>query len=162
MGFKLRFCSKELQFKENKFPIFYWLFFLSKRSYLFQKIFTIILLLIIKKEIPFLIIESIFNIFDYMLPDLIKRCIMHYEYLKALSSQRQFLANPLKMMKNTLYFILKALLVLKIFKFMSWRFGHVENSLIRKIRKRKNFKIHDFKTWLTNNCNTHINQYLKQ
>ena len=50
-----------------------------------------------------------------MLPDLIKRCIMHYEYLKgALSSQRQFLANPMKMMKSTLYFILKALLVLKI------------------------------------------------
>ena len=40
---------------------------------------------------PFLTIESIFNIFDYMLPDLIKRCIMHYEYLKgALSSQTVF------------------------------------------------------------------------
>ena len=28
-------------------------------------------------------------------------------------------------MKNALYFILKALFVLKIFKFLSWLFGHV-------------------------------------
>ena len=33
--------------------------------------------------------------------------------------------SPLRMMKNTFYFILKALLVLKIFKFLSWLFGHV-------------------------------------
>ena len=32
---------------------------------------------------------------------------------------------PFKIMKNALYFILKALLVLKIFKFLSRRFGHV-------------------------------------
>ena len=32
---------------------------------------------------------------------------------------------PLKMMKNAFYFILKALFVLKIFKFMSQHFGHV-------------------------------------
>ena len=33
---------------------------------------------------------------------------------------------PLKMMKNAFYFILKALSALKIFKFLSWIFGHVE------------------------------------
>ena len=33
--------------------------------------------------------------------------------------------SPLKMMKNAFYFILKALLVLKIFKFLSLFFGHV-------------------------------------
>ena len=33
--------------------------------------------------------------------------------------------SPLKMMKNTFYFILKALFVLKIFKFLSGLFGHV-------------------------------------
>ena len=33
--------------------------------------------------------------------------------------------SPLKMMKNALYFILKALFVLKIFKFLSRLFGHV-------------------------------------
>ena len=33
-----------------------------------------------------------------------------------------------KIMKNTFYFILKALFVLKIFKFLSWLFGHVEKT----------------------------------
>ena len=39
----------------------------------------------------------------------------------ALSGLRDFLAieRPLKMMKNTFYFTLKALFVLKIFKFLS-------------------------------------------
>ena len=35
---------------------------------------------------------------------------------------------PLKMMKNTFYFVLKALVILKIFKFMYWLFGHVEKT----------------------------------
>ena len=33
--------------------------------------------------------------------------------------------SPLQMMKNAFYFILKALFVLKVFKFLSWFFGHV-------------------------------------
>ena len=39
-------------------------------------------------------------------------------------------------MKNAFYFILKALFVLKIFRFLSWLFGHVgfKKDLIRKIR----------------------------
>ena len=37
-----------------------------------------------------------------------------------------FNESPLKMMKNAFCFIVKALFVLKIFKFLSWRFGHVE------------------------------------
>ena len=32
------------------------------------------------------------------------------------------------MMKNAFYFTLKALFVLKIFKFLSWLFGHVEKT----------------------------------
>ena len=36
-----------------------------------------------------------------------------------------FIESPLKMMKNAFYFILKALFVLKIFKFLSWLFVHV-------------------------------------
>ena len=37
--------------------------------------------------------------------------------------------------KNAFYFILKALLVLKVFKLLSWLLGHVKkNGLIRKIR----------------------------
>ena len=35
---------------------------------------------------------------------------------------------PLKMMKNTFYLILKAFFVLKTFKFLSWLFGHVEET----------------------------------
>ena len=38
---------------------------------------------------------------------------------------------PSKMLKNAFYFILKALFVLKIFKFLSWLFGHVEKRLER-------------------------------
>ena len=37
--------------------------------------------------------------------------------------------SPSKMMKNDFYFILKALFVLKIFKFLSLLFGHVEKCL---------------------------------
>ena len=44
-----------------------------------------------------------------------------------LSSLRQFLAteSPLKMTKKPFYFTLKDLFKLKIFKFLSWLFGHV-------------------------------------
>ena len=45
----------------------------------------------------------------------------------ALLGLRQFSANesPVKMMKNAFYFTLKALFVLKLFKFLSWLSGHV-------------------------------------
>ena len=36
-----------------------------------------------------------------------------------------FIESPLKFKKNASYFILKALFVLKIFKFLSWLFSHV-------------------------------------
>ena len=36
--------------------------------------------------------------------------------------------SPLKMMKNAFYFILKAIFVLKIVKFLSWLFGHLEKT----------------------------------
>ena len=39
-----------------------------------------------------------------------------------------FNESPLKMVKNASYFILKALFVLNIFKFLSWLFGHVEKT----------------------------------
>ena len=37
-------------------------------------------------------------------------------------------------MMNAFYFTLKALFVLEILKFLSWLFGHVKNSLIRKTK----------------------------
>ena len=44
-----------------------------------------------------------------------------------LSGLRQFLASEslLKMMKNVFYLTVKTFFVLKVFKFLSWRFGHV-------------------------------------
>ena len=39
-----------------------------------------------------------------------------------------FNESPSKMMKNAFYFILKALFVLKIFKFLSLHFGYVEET----------------------------------
>ena len=49
----------------------------------------------------------------------------------ALSGVRQFSAteSSLKVMKNAFYFTSKALFVLKIFKFLSWLFGHVAKRL---------------------------------
>ena len=60
-------------------------------------------------------------------------------------------------MKNTFYFILKALFVLKLFKFLSF-FVHVGKQLDKKAKV--NFKIYDVTTWETYNFNAHISQYL--
>ena len=59
-----------------------------------------------------------------------------FDIKDTLSGLRQFLAtkSPLKTMKNAFYFVLKPLFVLKILRFLSWLFGHVEKHLIRKIR----------------------------
>ena len=56
-----------------------------------------------------------------------KKGVLNYSALYGL---RQFLIteNPLKMMKNAFYFTLKALFILKIFKFLSWLFRHVEKT----------------------------------
>ena len=63
------------------------------------------------------------------------------------------------MMKNAFYFTLKALFVLKVFSFLSWLFGPVEERLDWK--DKVDFKIHDIETWLANNCNTHISNISK-
>ena len=57
------------------------------------------------------------------------------------------------MMENTFYFTLKALFVLKIFKFLSWLFGNVEKHL--DLKDKVNCEIYDVTNWLTNNCNAH-------
>ena len=64
------------------------------------------------------------------------------------------------MMKNAFYFTVKDIFVLKRFKFLSWIFGHVEKRFDQK--DKANFEIHDVTTWLPNNCNIHIAQYLKK
>ena len=40
--------------------------------------------------------------------------------------------NPVKMMKNIFYFTPKALFILKIFKSLSWLFGHVSKRIDKK------------------------------
>ena len=67
--------------------------------------------------------------------DIIMGSFLLLKYIKvALSSLRILLAaeSPLKMMKNGFYFMLKALFVLKIFKFLSWLFGDVAKLLDKK------------------------------
>ena len=62
------------------------------------------------------------------------------------------------MMKYSPYFFLKALSVFKIFKFLTWPFGHVEKKAL--LKRKFDFKIHDVTTWLTNNYNKQFAQYL--
>ena len=77
------------------------------------------------------IIQKLFVGEKSMLRNLVTNCIAFDGICMvkgALSGLIQFLAteSPLKMMKNTFAFTLKALFVLKIFKFLSWLLGHVE------------------------------------
>ena len=59
-------------------------------------------------------------------------------------------------MKNTFYFVLKTLSVLKIFKFFSPAGKRLDK------KDKVNFKIFDVATWLINNYNTNTAQYLKK
>ena len=54
------------------------------------------------------------------------------------------------MMKNVFYFTSKAILVFKIFEFLSWFFGHVAKWVDKK--DKANFKFYDVTAWLTNSC----------
>ena len=62
--------------------------------------------------------------------------------------------SPSKMTKNAFYVTLQALFVLKIFKFLSWLFGHVDKTTW--LERKVNFEIYDVTAWLTKNYNTHI------
>ena len=52
-------------------------------------------------------------------------------FKEALSGLKQFLATEslFRIIKNAFYFTLKTYFVLKIFKFLSWLFGHIEKRL---------------------------------
>ena len=78
------------------------------------------------------------------------------------SGLRQLLTieSPLKMMKNTFYFVLKAIFILGIFTFLSWLFGYVEKRLDKKAKVIVNF--FNATDWARNNYNIHIAQYLKK
>ena len=55
------------------------------------------------------------------------------------------------MMKNALYFMLKAIFLLEISTFLSWLFGYVEKRLDKKTNV--NFRIYDITDWTKNNYN---------
>ena len=80
----------------------------------------------------------------------------------ALSGLRPFLAteSSLKTTKHAFNFTLKTLCVIRIFKFLSRFFCHAEKRLHEK--DKVNFKKYIVTTWLTNNCNPHIDQHLKK
>ena len=63
-------------------------------------------------------------------------------------------------MKNAFYFMLKALFVLEIYKFLSYLLGYVEKRLDTKAKV--NFKIYDVTNWTANNYSKYIAQYLKK
>ena len=63
------------------------------------------------------------------------------------------------MMKNGFHFTSKALLVLKIFKFLSGFFGNAAKRLDKK--DKVVFKFCDVTVWLANNRNTHVAQYFE-
>ena len=72
-------------------------------------------------------------------------------------SKQDFFLLQWKLFKNAFYFVLKALFILKVFKFLSWFFGHVEKTTW--LERKVNFKIYYVTSWLTKNCNTHVAQY---
>ena len=57
-------------------------------------------------------------------------------------------------MNNAFYFVLKALFVLEIFRFLSWSFSYKENRPGKKAMV--NFKIYDAIDWAKNNYNKQI------
>ena len=70
-----------------------------------------------------------------------------------LSSLTQFLTTEsfLEMMKNAFYFMLEAYFVPKVFKILSFLFGHVGKRLDEKAMF--NFKVYDVTDWIINNYN---------
>ena len=64
------------------------------------------------------------------------------------------------MMKNTFYFMSKALFPLEILRLLPLLFGYVKKWLDKKAKV--NFKIYDVTDWTTNNYNIYNVQYLKK
>ena len=64
------------------------------------------------------------------------------------------------MMKNAFYFTLKVIFALKIYKFLSWLFGHVAKQIDQK--GMVNLKFYDAIACLTSSCNAHIAQCLEK
>ena len=78
--------------------------------------------------------------------------------LKAQPLRSETIFGNWKPFKN--HFVLKNQFVLKVFKFLSWLFGHVAKQLDKK--DKVNLKFYDVTAWLRNNCNCNIGQYLEK
>ena len=79
--------------------------------------------------------------------------------IELLPSKKIFICfneSPLKLMKNDIYFMLKALFV-HIYILL---FGYIEKRLDKQAEV--NFKIRDYSDWTTSNYNTYIVQYLQK
>ena len=79
-----------------------------------------------------------------------------------LSVLRQLLKieNPVEIIKNAFWFMLKTLCVFQIFTFVSWPYGYVEKRLDK--RAIVIFKNYDVTGWTTKNYNIRITQYIKK
>ena len=75
-----------------------------------------------------------------------KKCIICFNY------------SPSKMMENAFCFILKALFVLEIFKFLPQLFGHVEKTAW--LERKVNFENDNVIALITKNYDTRIAQHL--
>ena len=64
--------------------------------------------------------------FTYIIPKKYFYSLKSDSYLPKKIFYIFFNEGPLQMMKNAFYLILKTLFVLKIFRFLAWHFGHVE------------------------------------
>ena len=65
-------------------------------------------------------------------------------------------------MKSDFSFVLKALFVLEIFKFLSRFLSRFFDSVEKQLNKKPKLKkIYDVTGWTANNYNTHITQYRK-
>ena len=74
--------------------------------------------------------------------------------MKIANIERKFFITPKRIEEfQWNLFTLKALFVLKIFKFLSWLIGHVEKRLDKK--DKVSFKIYGVTTLLAKNFNTH-------
>ena len=83
------------------------------------------------------------------------------EKFKSLNIQSiLFNKSPLKLRKNAFYLTLKTFFVFKIFTFLSWIFGYVVKT--SSLERYDYFQNVNVTTWLTNNGNSYIAQYLKK
>ena len=84
-------------------------------------------------------------------------------YSRTLTFQKNFFIiyceeSPSKMMKNTFYFILTALSVLKMLKFLSWLFGHLWKTAW--LERWVNFEIYDVTAYNANVTTKITTQFL--